>query len=334
MKKLLLSLIAIFSLHFATAQQESIEALMGAGTSLHDKGDYAGAIAVYDKVIGMDKHLYIAYEEKSLSLVQSGQYEACVKLCKQVLKQFREDEVQAALYINYATALDYLKQPKDAIRIYEKGIKQHPDIYLLYFNKGVTEYNMGNMEDAGADFKKSVTLMPTHAGSNMYLAYSVGDRNRVAGVMAMATFLILEPVGDRGVKGLQYMNQLLGANVKRTGSNQVNIFVETKKSKEEDNFHFADMALSLSAAGGKSGLAGQLQFLVMDADQETKGFFASRYYPFFSKLKEKNFLETAAHVMQASAEDAANRQWLQDNGAKVEWFYDWVKGYEWSHEGL
>lgn len=342
MRTIILSLIAIFSAQLTFAQQESIEALMGQGISLHDKGDYSGAIAVYDKVIEQDKKNYTAYEEKSLSLQAAGKYEECVDWSKLTLKRFKKSEVKAGLYINYGTALDMLKKSAEAIKVYQMGIDDYPDIYLLHFNKGVTEYGDKNYENATVDFKHSLDIKPAHPGSNIYLGYSIYTDNKIAAIMAFATGLIVEPQGDRAVRTLKSLNTLLTSNIKKEDSMNITVNVAASSLTEtggEDDFHLAELTLSLTAAMDYSDehkdltaaekLMKKLEVLPSGTDKKAKGFFTRHYVPFFTAMQEEKLLETACHIMLASSDDPTNDSWLKNNKAAIEKFYAWFDKYDW-----
>ena len=41
-------------------------------------------------------------------------------------------------------------------------------------------------------------------------------------------------------------------------------------------------------------------------------------------------VETLAHLMYMKTGDEENMKWLEDNEAKLEAFYDWLKAYKWT----
>ncbi|QHS60444.1 tetratricopeptide repeat protein [Chitinophaga agri] len=346
MRRIILSLIAMFSVQLSFAQQESIEALMGQAISLHDKGDYSEAIAIYDKIIEQDRKNYTAYEEKSLSLHAAGKNEECVDWCKLTLKRFKRSEILAGLYINYGNSLDVLKKPEEAIKVYQMGIDDYPNIYLLHFNKGVTAYGVKKYETAIEDFKHSLDIRATHPASNIYLGYSIYTENKVAAIMAFAMALIAEPQGDRAGRTLNSLNSLLATDVKKeendSGNITINITAPTViAGRGEDDFHSAEIAISLYGAldftdqhkelSAAEKLMKKLEMLPEGTDKSAKGFFTRHYVPFFTAMREEKHLEAACHIMLASTDDPTNNSWLKDNKPAIEKFYQWVNKYDWKN---
>jgi tetratricopeptide (TPR) repeat protein len=340
MRLFILFLITVSSSLPLFAQQGVSQLLLDSGIVLHDKQDYEGAIKIYDQIISTDKDFYGAYYEKSFSLVSMGKYQDCIDLCKQILKKFKNEDGNKNVYVNYGTALDALKQPGDAIKIYKEGAKKFPDFYLLPFNKGITEYLTKESDAATEDLEKSVGLNPMHASSHQFLGYCVYGKNKIAAIMSLSTFLLLETEGERTTKNLTILLKLLGANVEQKDNKTINISLSPDALKEggEDNFHLTEMTLSLRAGldfdekfkdlSPEQKLMNKLSLLAIISSK--KGFFSTFYVPFFAEMKEKNYLETASYIIYASNGEAGNKKWLEGNMGKVKEFYQWLNDYKWN----
>jgi tetratricopeptide (TPR) repeat protein len=317
-----------------------------AGIALHDKGDYEGAIKIYDEIIKKDPHFFLAQYEKSLSLLTAGKYQDCADLSREILKKFPKDEEILKVYSNYGTALDYLQKPDEAIKIYSEGIKKFPANYNLYYNRGITQYIQKDIEKAIQDFKKSVSLKPMHASSHLYLAYCMQSTNKVASIMSLSTFLILEPTGKRAESGLQLLSGLLGSNVKKKDEKNIVISMTPDlldtKSKKEDDFHITELTLTLGSAldleeskkdiNIAEKMKGKLDVIGVINDSKKKGFFTSFYVPFFKEMHNDSLMRTAAYIMHASTNDQGVRNWLDENKSQVEKFYMWLNKYAWRKE--
>lgn len=317
--------------------------LINQGTALHDKQDYEGAIKLYDEVIAKNPKNLLAWYEKSYSLVAWEKYQECVDCCKEVIKKFPKGEEVAKVYGNLGTAYDNLHKPDEAIKAYSEGIKLSPNSYLLYFNRGITEQAQKDIKGAIADFKKSVSLHPLHASSHQYLAYCIYKENRVAAVMALSVFLLIEPTGQRAEKNLKLLSQMLGANVEQKDEKNISITLseaDLKATKKEDDFHITDMTLTMNAAldfDEKSKdldvaekLEKKLDILgVIGTEKSQKGFFSNFYVPFFKELRDQKFLTPAAYIMYATGEDKAVIEWLKENQAKTGALYAWMEKYQW-----
>lgn len=319
--------------------QDSIPTLMERGIAFHDKGNYEAAIKVYDEVMKMDKDHYLAHYEKSYSLYSLGKYADCIDLCKQILKQYPDGVENKSVYVNYGSSLDLMGKKSEAIKVYTKGIKQYPDFYLLPFNKAITEASNDNNDEAIEDLKASVSLNPNHASSHIYLAYLEVNKNKLAAAMAISVSLLLETKSERTFKNLGILEQALGGNVQQKDEKTINVTLPAPvKKNHEDDFSTAQMAISLKTAADFSKerkylsaaekLKDKLEALsIIDTNQ--KGFFTHFYLPFFAQMKTDNQLETACYIMYASSGNPQNKQWLEDNGDKIEPFYNWMKAFKW-----
>lgn len=345
--RLLLLLPIILFLPAAALAQDSLKTLFNEGIALHDKGDYEGAIRMYDEVIRRDNGFSAAYYEKSFSLYKWGKYQDCADWCKSALKKCSDEKQAENLYVNYGSALDALDKPGDAIKIYSEGIKKYPGFYLLSFNRGVTEYLHDHFDDAAADFEHSVALNPAHASSHQYLAYSIYKKNKMAAVLSLATFLLLEPEGQRAEKNLKALLQLLGSNVEKKDEKNISITLspdamKDKKGKEDD-FHLVEMMISLNAAldydekfknmPPPEKLKNKLEaFASLEGKGEKKGFFTRFYVPLLADMEKNDRLLTACYIMYTTAADGTAKKWLNDNKSKVDDLYKWLNAYRWTAE--
>jgi len=314
-----------------SAQTDTLKPYLLSGIAKHDSGDYDGAIRQYDLIISIDPKYYLAYSEKSFSLFQQGKYQECIDLCKQVLKDFPNNELNGNIYTNYASSLDALGQSRDAIEIYNKGIRKFPKEHLLYFNRGITEYTLKDLDAATKDMEESLRLSPGHPGSHQALAYCVYQKNRIAGAMALASFLLVEPKGPRAEKNLTLLIQLLHKNISQRSDSVVNISLSmddlNTRGKGDDNFSPTEMLLTLtSAMDGEESKKGKTPAqllekkleILAEATPTKKGFFSQFYIPFFAGLQKDSLLEAASHVMYLSAKDPADANWLQANPDKIQ----------------
>ena len=71
MRKILITICMVFVVLFSYSQDRaSAESMVKQGIALHDKGDYEGAIALYDKAIDLDKEYFLPWYEKTFSLFE------------------------------------------------------------------------------------------------------------------------------------------------------------------------------------------------------------------------------------------------------------------------
>jgi tetratricopeptide (TPR) repeat protein len=220
MKKILiLSLLSV--IWFVSPAQTDAGRLINEGIALHDKGDLEAAVAKYNAAIQLEPDNYQAQYEKSLSLMSLKKYDEAEEILKKILKDARDPEYRQLAYINYGNIMDYRGEGKKSLKLYDQGIKEFPNGYLLYFNKGVTQAGMGESEDAAETFKLALQRNPYHASSHNGLGRMVSGGNRIAGMLSMFSFLLIESKGKRAEENRVLLNKLLMKGVSRTDSGHV-----------------------------------------------------------------------------------------------------------------
>jgi Tfp pilus assembly protein PilF len=318
------------------------------GIALHDKGDYNNALLQYDQVLRVEPNNHLAMYEKSYALMALKRYDEAADLLKKVLKDSKDPEVRKLCYVNYGSILDYQGEGKKSLKIYKEAIKEFPDNYLLYFNKGVTEQGMNEMEDAILSFKDALRKNPYHASSHNALARLVVAESRIASVLSLVSFLLIEPTTQRGKQNMELLNKLLMKGIEKKDDKNTVITIDAglldKKNKpKEDDFSTAELMLSLLSAndevpdslGAKTDadrLSYRFQLLIGMLNEEVKkdrGFFKTFYVPMYAEMKQKDHITTACYIALASSGKEDIMQWLKDHKTDVEEFYKWFKGYIW-----
>jgi tetratricopeptide (TPR) repeat protein len=347
----LLFLLSMSTIAFAQ-QKEQAEKLVDEGIALHDKGDYAGAIERYDKALELDHDNLLALAEKAFSLVSLQKYDESITYCKRAIEKHRGEKNLASTYVTYGNALDMLKQTDQAIAIYDEGIAEFPGNYQLYFNKGVTVSSINKYDEAIICFQKAVTIKPTHPGSHNGMARLLKSQGkRIPAILAFSRFLMVEPQSARASENLTSIQSLMSANVEETGKNSVTINIssdvlsDTKAGAKpkENSFNSADVVLSMAAAldfdkknKKKSDVERFIQKFetlcatLSETRKDNFGFYWNYYVPYFTEMKDKDYLTTFAYIAFASSGDPKVEEWLNGHKDEIEKFYNWSKNFNWS----
>jgi tetratricopeptide (TPR) repeat protein len=352
MKKIFLLLLLPFITVLALAQnKEAAEKMVEEGIAYHDKGDYEGAIALYDQALVLDKDNLMALAEKAFSMLSMNKYDEAIKCCQKAIEVHPNDKGLRAVYVAYGNAYDGLLKTDKSIAVYNEGIKLFPDNHQLYYNKGVTLSSVRKYEEAMQCFQKSAILKPSHPGTQNAIARVAYDsKMRIPALLAYCRFLVLEPMSDRAKENVADVQKILMGNVKKTGEKSVTINIGAemlgdvnKKGKAiENNFRSTDLILSMSAAldydeKNKNKKPVELFLSKMEtlcaSLSETKkdnfGFFWEYYAPYFVEMKKKKFLETFAYIAFASTEEETVTKWLKDNNDSITKFFEWSDAFNW-----
>jgi len=335
----------------ATAQTTSSQELVKQGVALYDQGKPDEAVLRYKEALKQDPTNTTARYELALTYNALGRNEEAVALSKQLLKQ--EAEPGPSIYSTYGNALDGLKKPKEAAKVYQEGLKRYPNDGALHFNLGVTQATaLGQPAEAIGSMQQSVRCRPGHANSlNALALLQQQEGNRVPALLAMLRLLQVEPTGQRAEAVLARFDKLLGQGVEKTGEKAVTINISpetlknTGKKGHPDNFSAADMLLSMSGAMDYSEenkdkapteqLIRKLDALISVLDElhpaQQEGFTWQYFVPYFVELKKQGYLPALAYSVQESraARTPEVHTWLANHTATVEEFRSWAAAYAW-----
>lgn len=327
------------------AQNEIVAKLVKEGMALHDKGDYEGAIAKYDRALILDPNDFEANYEKSSSCLYAGKFDESIALSKFLLEHYSNYPPVKGVYVNLGSAYDDKGNADSAILIYSEGIQKFPGFYLLYFNKGLTLARQKEWDNADVNFQKALEIKPDHPGSLFYTALLQEQTNKVAALMSGLVFLAVEPEGKRAKNMYEYVWNQFASFAQQDGKkpNTINITVDDLGRKDkENNFSTVKMMLGLTVASAltdtvkaktnvdKLSLYVQMMTSALSTGQKDgKGMFWQTYAPFFIAMKEKNLVNVFAHIASITSGDEANIKWISENQEAFRDFFEWVDKYEW-----
>ena len=352
MKKTILLLVFPLLTNIAFAQlKQDAEKLVDEGVAYHDKGDYDGAISKYNKALELDKDNLLALTEKAFSLLSQQKYDESIASCKKAIEKHPGEKSLATTYVTYGNALDGLKKTDQSIEIYEEGIKQFPTYYLLHFNKGITLSSVKKYGEAILSFQKAVMIKPSHPGSHNGMARLLRVQGkRIPSLLAYFRFLIVEPQTNRAKENLESVQKLMKENVEETGKKSVTINISPDMlgdtiagaKPKENSFNSTDLILSMEAAmdfDKKNKKKTEVELCIRKFEtvcaslKETRkdnfGFYWDYYVPYFTEMKDKNFVETFTYIAFASSEDPDVAKWLKANKSSIDKFYEWSKNFTW-----
>jgi Flp pilus assembly protein TadD len=335
MKKVLVIVFA-FSLFacMVSAQTTPLEKYVEAGTTLHDNGDYKGAIEQFKKALEIDSNSSLANYEISNTYFTSEDYDHAIEHSKKVIEANTVAVDRA--YIIYGSALDMKGDSKEAIKVYKDAIKEFPNVHLLHYNLALTEYNMKEYKEAGEAAIEALKIKPTHASSHLLLAYVMdAEGSKAKALLALYYFLMLEPDGKRSKTAYDMMLGLLGQGVSRPDEHTINISLSDKK--EDDEFRSAELMLAMLEASknldenkNKSGpelfYSNTKSFFSFmgEVKKESTGFWWDFYVDFFySMTKNPDNVEAFCYYISQSKEDKAINEWLANNKKKIDKFSKW-----------
>lgn len=341
---------ATLFLSLPVVAQDELTDLINQGVDLNDAGKYPEALKKYEQALLIDKKSSRAYYEIGYTYQAMKQYDNAIKAYDKVIKMGEKDETLLLTYMNKASILDDAGKPKEAVKLYKKGIEIYPDHYLLHFNLGITYTRLQEYDLAETALDNAILLNTAHASSHRLLGYlQTGKGNRVQGLLALYFFLLIEPKTERGIEVYnEVMEQLQkGATIDKKPDGSVTININPAYSESSDTtFGNTEMVLSMSVLAWETintneqiaKLKGTTdeQFFVdvtntffgnlmeLQAKSPKQGIYWDLYVTFFAKLQKAGHTEAFCyHISQSKG--AVVDKWMKENGEKIDAFYTWLQ---------
>lgn len=167
-------LVILFVWH-PVAAADLAEQYYGDGINLSTAGQYADALAAFDKVVFIRPGNVDAWLNRGVVLENLGRYsEAVNSYDTAIALQPRNAE----LWYNRGVVLRKLGRYADAIASYDKAIAINPDYVEAWLNRGVALDYLGRYPEAIASYDKVLTIQPnqTTARENREIALAKEDR--------------------------------------------------------------------------------------------------------------------------------------------------------------
>ncbi|HEX8659720.1 MAG TPA: tetratricopeptide repeat protein, partial [Hymenobacter sp.] len=295
--------------------------LLEEGIALHDKENYAGAIAKYQAVTPGDSSYATAQSELALSLYGAGKHEEAVVAARRAIAL---NPFEPATYNTLANAQDELKQPEAALLTYQQGLRLFPYNQNLYFNQGVTFLRQARTAEALASLQHSVELSPTHPGAHRLLAVAAAEQGQTAhALISWLAYLALTDAGPASHEVLVQAERLSqGVPVVRDNE-KVKPVAPNEAFAELDQLLESKVALQKSYASKvkfEAAVVKQTQLLVekFPVDGPADDFWVRAYGPMVAALRKDDNLTAFTYLILQSANDPKASQWLKANKGKVE----------------
>jgi antitoxin component YwqK of YwqJK toxin-antitoxin module/tetratricopeptide (TPR) repeat protein len=295
--------------------------LVKEGIALHDKQDYAGAIAKYAAVTPGDTTYAWAQSEMAMTLSAAGKHEEAVAAAQRALAQ---SPFEPHTYNTLADAQEELKQVDAALATYQKALKLFPYNQSLYYNQGVTLLKQNQTAAALASLQRSLELNPVHPNTHRLLGLLAAQQGQPAHTLiSWLTFLALSDPTET-TRGVLVNAERLSLGVAlMEDSERVKPVAPNSAFAELDQLLESKVALQKGYASKvkiDAAVVKQTQLLVekFPVDGPADDFWVRTYGPMVAALRRDDHLTTFTYLILQTADDAKARQWVKANKAKVE----------------
>lgn len=133
----------------------NIEALLVLADAYTHEGNFADALAAYDRVIRLDSGIAQVHNNRGLVLAALGrQDEALASFDRAIALDRGLHDAQ----INRGNALRQLKRPDDALAAYERALALDPDLAAAWLGRGNIFFDLKRHHDSAASYGAALAL--------------------------------------------------------------------------------------------------------------------------------------------------------------------------------
>lgn len=224
----------------------------------------------------------------------------------------------------------------EAIKVYEKGLKQEPTNSLLNFNLADALYKTRNYQKAEKAIMNAIIENPEQGSNHLLLSSIMQSKGqRAKSIMSLYYFLLLEP---NSIRSENYYNQLIALlNQGVIWETDKKINIKMPVSISDVDFGSADMLISLLAASkyyNENRDKSDLEYFVItnngffailqDLKKEKKGFWWDIYVSKFCNMMESENCEAFSYYISQSGNSSAFDKWKNANSEKNLKFNEWL----------
>ena len=279
-------------------------------------------LTLINKINENDSTYYSILTSKSYYLLQLKKYKEALKVANDGINTFHEHS-KVIFYTNKGVALTNLKRNDEALENYNKGIKEYPKNYLLWYNKGYVLETQGKLNEAVNAYKTAITLNPFYTKPHLQIGNIFYKQERLTqALMCFNMYLLLEPDVAGGFTVLKSLNNIVTA--KNSNKRDRNITLDDA----DDSFEDIDLVLSSKVAmndnyetGNPINIALTRQNHAMITQikdfEGSDGFWNKTYVPLYKWIVENDKFDDFIYTLSYSIENEDYKKIIEKNTKKI-----------------
>ncbi|HXU31278.1 MAG TPA: tetratricopeptide repeat protein [Thermoanaerobaculia bacterium] len=306
------------------------------GVTLHEQGDFDGALAKYRQVLAVNPKNVTALYEMSFTFAARKDWRACYETAEKALRL--ESPIRPMIYVTAGSCYDAGGEPKKAISLFKRGLRESPEDAGLRFNLAVVYLRLGDNSEALSALERTVKAEPKYLTANFALGELYAQSGqRIPALLAHLRYLSLDSESERAGTAAQAVKGLLWQGVTSDGPDKVTVSVS--KDSTKGPFAGAEMILSLLAASrylpeSKDKTEHQLIAAMLDTlfssmaemagERKGKCFPCDQFGLYFGEMKANGLVEPFVYVALESLDPKGSTDWQQANPKKVADLKAWL----------
>lgn len=196
------------------------------GMVLYEKGNYDGALAIYNVLLEQDPDDVSALYELGSTCIAQGKLEQARWFALRGAEYY--SPYLYRFYAMMASIEEGLGDHEKAAALYNEALAREPNDYWLHYSLGVLYSRYYSRDSAIAQLERAALLNANHASSHYLLGMMFFQKKRYASALfALGRFLVLEPVSNRAEIAYSTMELILKNTTLRrvSAANDVSTFL-------------------------------------------------------------------------------------------------------------
>lgn len=322
MKKIILPILLCISITFANAQTQTTAELQETAKAFIRQGDYTNAILVLNRAAQQEPQNTSVAKDLALSYYFQNDNDKAIAAIKPALDRDDADDQTFQIAANIYKRMD---QPKEAEKVYRKGVKKFSESGPLYNDLGELLWAQKDY-DAIKQWEKGIEVDPSYS-KNYYNAakYYYLTTDKVWCLLYGETFINMEPMSSKAPE----VKQLLLDGYKKLFTD-----ADLEKNNKDKNVFVKAFLQSMNKEGSVASMGLNTESLTMIRTRFILDWYNTQQnkYPFKlfelhqQLLKEGMFDAYNEWLFESSINLAAYQNWISTHAAENKAFTDFQKG--------
>ncbi len=201
---------------------------------LVDQGQTDSSLIIIESLLKKYPKDYLVNYEYTYTLCQKGEFKKANKVLKKLEKY---PEASDRLYQMIGNTYDYMGEPENALKAYQRGLKKFPNSGPLYAEQGNVYFNQSKYDDALSYYEKGVEVDPMYPTSYLRAATLYLSSNEpIWGMIYAEMFYLLKPLAKENsmlcnltLKAMRDNFKMEGDSLHVTLTHRNNIYWNSKK---------------------------------------------------------------------------------------------------------
>ncbi len=192
----------------AQSNREKANELKNQAIELMENGKVEESLKLFHQAHELDPDFIDVSYDLALAYQKAKDYDKCISIAKPLIKH---PDVFDKVYQLIGNTYDLKGESKKAIQYYNKGLKKFPNSGRLFFEKGIVNLNLGNLDEALNSWEKGIDVDPDYSSNYFYTSQILSQtEEKIWAIYYGEIFLNLEPGTERS----QIISSLLYDNYK------------------------------------------------------------------------------------------------------------------------